>query len=209
MIATNADNIKTWVDIAGTVVTSAAIVVGGLWAYFKFARNRTYRPRLEVTMRGRWQSSGIPLLKADVTVKNIGASVVCLRQFGSGLRVSRAEDPVPGESAVGWRSLGVFGLLKEHKWIEPGEAVSESMLLALPLSEDEPLLFETRLVWTWGRHRAPIVVFARQVMLPDDLRAPTGGTNAHSNDHGAGGRRSSAEQGMGEGEGGETGRRGG
>jgi hypothetical protein len=167
MIASTLDDVKTWVDIAGTFVTAAAVVIGGVWAYFRFVRNRTYRPRLEIEMEARRHDVGTPLVEANVTVKNIGASDVRLRQHGTGLRVSRIEDPIPADGIVHWKSLGVFSILKEHAWIEPSESVTESMLLSLPLTSHDPLLFEARLVWTWGRHESPIVVFARQVMSSD------------------------------------------
>ena len=44
----------TEVSIAGveTAIRVAAILVGGVWVYFKFARGRTFRPRLELTLSG-------------------------------------------------------------------------------------------------------------------------------------------------------------
>ena len=115
------DNVKNVVDVAGTFVTAAAIIVGGLWAYFKFVKNRTYRPRLEVTMQAQWRVvRDVRLLQARVTVKNIGASSVRLIQHGTGLRINRlGQVPMP-EAVVVWSKLRVFPLLVEHQWIDPG-----------------------------------------------------------------------------------------
>jgi hypothetical protein len=159
-------DIKTVVDIVGTVATAVALAVGGLWAYFKFVRGRTYRPRLEVGMSGQWrQVDGTDLLHARISVRNIGNSVVTLLQKGTGLRVSvLAADQETAPAAVAWTVLRVFEMLGEHEWIEPGEVVSDDVLLNLGVPERIPVRFESRLVWRWQRRGSDdIVVFARQV----------------------------------------------
>lgn len=68
------DDFKTVIDLIGTLVAAAAVIVGALWAYFRFIKDRTYRPRLEVSMNGRWLAvDGARLLLARVRIKNIGA----------------------------------------------------------------------------------------------------------------------------------------
>lgn len=72
------DDIKTLVDIVSTLVTTTAVVIGAAWAYFKFLKGRTFRPRLEVGLSGEWRpvDDGRHLFHARVTVTNIGAAVV-------------------------------------------------------------------------------------------------------------------------------------
>jgi hypothetical protein len=134
-------DIQSVVGTVGTVVTAAALVVGGLWAYFKFVKGRTYRPRLEVGMSGQWrQLDGMDLLHARITVQNIGNSVVTLLQRGTGLRVSvPAADQGTAPVAVAWTVLRVFEILGEHEWIEPGETVSDDVLLNLGMPEPLPV----------------------------------------------------------------------
>ena len=48
------ESVNAVVDIIGTSVTAIAIIIGGFWAYFKFAKGRTYRPRFEVLLAGQW-----------------------------------------------------------------------------------------------------------------------------------------------------------
>jgi hypothetical protein len=160
-------DIQSVVGIVGTVVTAVALTVGGLWAYFKFVKGRTYRPRLEVGMSGQWrQLEGVDLLHARITVRNIGNSVVTLLQRGTGLGVSvPAADQGTAPVAVAWTVLRVFEILGEHEWIEPGEMVSDDVLLNLGIPEPVPVRFESRLVWRWsGRDSDDIVVFSRQVL---------------------------------------------
>jgi hypothetical protein len=167
--ATALDNLKTVIDILGTVVTAAAVILGGMWAYFKFVKGRTYRPRLGVRLAGQWRPvNGRQLLHARITVENIGASKVTLLQRGTGLRVSvLANDQPVAPASVAWEHLKVFEILREHEWIEPGETVSDEVLLNLGIAEPAPALFEARLVWRWSKRRGNIVVLARQVILID------------------------------------------
>jgi len=167
------DNFKTLVDIIGTAITGVAVIAGGIWAYFKFAKGRTFHPRLEVDLSGQWRKVGHrrrvnrkQLLQARIRVKNIGASKVTLLQEGTGLRVSllaanQSSPPAP----AGWESQKVFVVLKEHAWIEPGETVSDDLLLNLGTSTAVPTLFEARLVWR--RRRRNIVVSACEIIPTD------------------------------------------
>lgn len=167
--ATLLDNVKTVVEIIGTAVTAAAVIVGGIWAYFKFVKGRTYRPRLGVGLTGQWRLvDGRRLLHARITVENIGASKVTLLQRGTGLRVSVLAPDQPGAPASAtWKHLKVFEILREHQWIEPNEMVSDDLLLDLGTSEPIPTLFEGRLVWKWSRRGGNIVVLARQFIPVD------------------------------------------
>src|SRR5262245_14886669 len=79
------DNAKTIADSIQALVTAAAILVGGIWAYFKFAQGRTFRPRIEVDVSGQWrdvrENKGLhirkkKLLHARIRVKNIGLSKI-------------------------------------------------------------------------------------------------------------------------------------
>ncbi|MDP9070439.1 MAG: hypothetical protein M3N68_03975 [Actinomycetota bacterium] len=161
-------DLKTVVETVQAATTAVAVVVGAIWAYFKFVKERTYRPRLEVGMSGEWRSTGKErLLHARVTVKNIGTSVVELAQEGTGLRLSRISS-IPEEAGqIKWQKLTVFPILAEHQWIEPGETVSDDLLVTVPVPASEPTLFETRLVWTWRESEGNIVVFARKLIAHD------------------------------------------
>jgi hypothetical protein len=172
MTHTNAlafSDLQTGVSLLGTTTTALAVLVGGLWAYFKFLRGRTYRPRLSVGMEANWHNiNGRLLVHARITVKNIGVSVVIPRQRGMGLRVSvlSPQQPKPPAEA-GWDVLRVFEILREHEWIEAGETVSDDLLLDIDSTEPEVLRFEARLPWSWSGHKKEIVVIARQVFVPN------------------------------------------
>jgi hypothetical protein len=163
------DNLKTVVDIIETIVAGAAIVVGGIWAYFKFVKGRTLRPHLEVNMFGQWQEiDQRHLLQARIRVKNIGTSKVTMIQKGTGLRISvLAQNQPPSPTPSAWDVKKVFVILREHAWIEPGETVSDDVLLDLGVPGPVVTLFEARLVW--GRRSGNVVFSAREVIPADAL----------------------------------------
>jgi hypothetical protein len=163
------DDIKTVADIVGTLITALTVFLGGVvFTYYQSVRGRTYQPRLEVSMAGEWLTvDGKRLLLARIRVKNIGASVVHLIQKGTGLRVrALADADAPG--AASWVPGRVHTVLHDHEWIEPGETVSDDVLLRLAVTDGHPVLFETRLVWrsSTGRRRNTVVL-ARQVVSAD------------------------------------------
>lgn len=159
-------DLKNLADLVGAIVTPVAVVAGGTWAYFKFVKGRTFRPRLEVGLFGQWRLvNGQHLLQARIKVKNIGASKVTLIQKGSGLRVSMLADVQrTPPCVVAWQALRVFETLREHEWIEPGETVSDDLLLDVGVPPAQVVLFEARLGWKWAKRSDAIVVFARQII---------------------------------------------
>lgn len=174
------DNFKTVIDITGTLITGAAVVVGGIWAYFKFVKGRTFRPRLEVHMSGQWRKvDQRQLLHARIRVKNIGSSNVALVQKGTGLRVSVLGPTQPSPPALSsWDRQKVFVILREHAWIEPGETVSDDLLLNLGTPDPVLTLFEARLVW--GRNRGNVVFFAREIIPADAVMIGNGSEETSS-----------------------------
>ncbi len=168
------ESVNAVVNIIGTCVTAIAIIIGGIWAYFKFAKGRTYRPRLEVLLAGQWWLVNKKwLLQARVTVRNVGSSKVELLQKGTGLGVSvlAVDQPPPPASAI-WASKRVFVILNEQEWIESGEAVSDDLLLDLGVQETSPVLLEVRLVW---HRRLGNIAFFERTMIPANAIAGNAG----------------------------------
>lgn len=144
------DNAKDIAGIISSGITALAVVIGGAWAYFKFIRGRTYRPRVEMQLAGQWQRvRGKLLLQARITIKNVGSSKLKLRQKGSGLRASMLDpnQPTPPAS-VRWVDLEkTYTIFDQHEWIESGETICDVVLLDLGVPETIPVLLEGRLVW--------------------------------------------------------------
>lgn len=150
-----------------SISTVMAIIVGAIWAWFKFIRGRTFRPRVSVEMLGQWrptdgQQADTPcLFHARVRITNIGAAKVTLKQYGTGLNVSFPLEQQPSvPHSVQWQNYyasrsslgreGAFQVLEEVEWIEPGETVSDDLLLNLGAGPSVVKL-ELHLVWSIAR----------------------------------------------------------
>lgn len=167
-------------------VTAVAVVTGGIWAYFKFVRGRTFVARLSIELDGEWRRiHGMTVLHVRVRVKNIGAAKVAINQFGSGVEVGFPA----GEwhRQVTWEKVKYegggpdasdearqFSVLTEHEWIEPGETVSDEVLLHLEGRQLSPCMLELKLMTALSEKQLgkysdeDTEVFARRVVAPDD-----------------------------------------
>jgi hypothetical protein len=168
------DNIKTGASIISTSITALALIIAGLWAYFKFVRGRTFKPRLEVKLRGWWRiADDRNLLQVRIILKNIGTSKITLMQEGTGLQVSTLspnQQITPG--LVTWTPLAeIFSMFvvdndPSDQWIEPGEAMSEEVVLDLHTSRPVTVLLEVRL--ECRRHiGSPDEIFVRK-LVPEE-----------------------------------------
>jgi hypothetical protein len=124
------------IDSVHKLFQIAAITAGGVWAYYKFFRGRTFRPRLEPTLQASVVRVGTALhLKAKAQVKNVGLSKVVLDRGVSGLRIftTDGESGRTGEiCAVEWQRERTLDVFKDHRWIESGETIEDNWLLSLP-----------------------------------------------------------------------------
>jgi hypothetical protein len=142
-------HLKDLADLVLKIFQGLAIVVAGIWAYFKFFRNRTYRPRLELGLAGRLLGTDADrLLVCTVSAKNVGLSDVPIRQRGTGLRVSSflAGQPQAPFAEPAWQQQVVLSVFSGHQWIEPGETISEDTAMAVPLEAYEAFKVELRIV---------------------------------------------------------------
>jgi hypothetical protein len=115
------------------IMTSLGILVGGLWAYFKFFKGRTFHTRLEPKITAKIVDQGnTKILIVSMELTNIGLTVVYLNPLTS-IDVYAANLVTPTDlSGVRWgntpRSFRVF---KNHSWIEPEETIRDEMMLRL------------------------------------------------------------------------------
>ncbi|HKS29591.1 MAG TPA: hypothetical protein VJS44_17310 [Pyrinomonadaceae bacterium] len=122
-------------SIAEHVLTVAAILAGGFWAYYKVFKGRVYTSRLELVVEGKVVTiNGNSYLSANMQMENVGLTRVEIQQRGSGLDVY-AHGAAAASTiihAVPWTFVTTFTVFAAHEWIEPGERISEPLLVALP-----------------------------------------------------------------------------
>lgn len=117
------------------VITSVGFVVGGVWAYIKFFRGRTFRPRLELKTNGKIIRGDLTeWLKVSVQLKNVGLSDVRLKREVTYVDVFLLGTSAPAKEVYDaiWEPASTFLVFQEHGWIEPGETITDELLLQLP-----------------------------------------------------------------------------
>ncbi len=127
------DDLKAVAEIAQATATTVAIVVGGLWGYFKFVKGRSFRPRLAVGLQGRWRDvDGRSLLHVRLTVTNVGSSDIVLIKDSSEVSAAivTVEQGRKRPKPV-WPDPVPQAVLTDHQWIESGETVSDDLLFHL------------------------------------------------------------------------------
>lgn len=141
------DNWEKATDTVEHITTSLALVVAGFWAYLQFVRRREDKPRLELTVT----SKGIALggdkhLLVTLQLRNTGSCDVDISQRGTGLEITLLK-PV---SSLVWNPPPVQDVFINHQWVEPGELISDHLLLEMP--PREPLLLKLQLFLYSQKH---------------------------------------------------------
>jgi len=128
---------KTLLDHAGPakdLVQIVATFVVGVWAYIKFFRGRTFRPRLELGVACQIVSQGDHrYLNTSIQLKNVGLSRLILKNKTTGLLIHCSLPAEAGqEDALEVRWLPSFTFVSAfstHEYIEGGETINETLLL--------------------------------------------------------------------------------
>lgn len=117
------------VDLFQSVVTTAAILAGAVWAYYKFVKGRTFKSSLDAGIVGEATRDGGDIyLLSTLTVKNIGASKVDIKRRHTALRVLAASgDPSSGAfEVIEFEHLATKFALEFHSHLEPGETATDT-----------------------------------------------------------------------------------
>lgn len=126
-----------WVKLAQIVANAAqatAVIVGGVWVYFKFLRGRTFARRAQVEVEGTMTVvEHKRLIKAKVTLTNAGLSRLPLRKDFKWVEMS-ASTAAPEElgAEVDWEPIMTSNVLTENGWVESQEAISDEVLFPVP-----------------------------------------------------------------------------
>ena len=126
---------KDFAETFANVTQSLALIAGGVWAYFKFVKGRTFRDRLTPTVSGRCVSiDGSRFLIVTTQLQNVGLSRIAFDQEVSSLVVfeyvrSEAEEILSVNNSR-LTSFKVFG--DKDRYLEPNEVTERKTLIALP-----------------------------------------------------------------------------
>jgi hypothetical protein len=124
-----------WTTISGTVeslVTAGGIVAGGIFTYYKFAKDRIYRPRVDLGLAGRIieYDDGRRTLTCTVTVHNMGATKLELHHAGTAVIVRPVDlgDPMTKPTIGGLDDAIVMDVFARHDWLESTETIREDVV---------------------------------------------------------------------------------
>jgi hypothetical protein len=115
------------------VIQSAAIVVGGVAAYFKWFKGRLYRPRLELSVSGSIIGQTANHVLVTARAKNLGLCNVRIKQRGTALRAfsELKLGSIKESLSVEWKHEATFPVFENHGWIESNEIMEEQLLVNL------------------------------------------------------------------------------
>lgn len=126
---------KDFTEAFANVTQSFALIAGGVWAYFKFARGRTFQDRLVPTVSGKCVSiDDAVFLIVTTQIKNVGLSRIAFDQEASSLVVFECVTS-EAEKVLGVvnNRLTIFKLFGgDDRYIEPNEFIERQCLIALP-----------------------------------------------------------------------------
>ena len=126
-------DLKTATDVASNIVTSLAVLVGGVWAYFKFIKGRTFAHRAELDVSPSLETSaGSLYLSVTVTLKNTGLSKLPLNDNMKVVRllgIAHASDGAV--SSAKWERILTMPILDQHAWLEAQETVTDTVVYSL------------------------------------------------------------------------------
>ena len=120
-----------WTGAAQNIVQTCAIIVGGVWAYYKFVKGRTFYRRAELTVNGTLLlASGSVAVRAQIMFQNTGAAKIPLRAKIVEASVYRGDVDDKGRAV--WHEFGNAPLFAEHDWLESQETIVDDILIPVP-----------------------------------------------------------------------------
>jgi hypothetical protein len=120
-----------------SAVQALAIIVAGIWAYFKFINGRVFKARLEPSIAGTALKKGeYAYVNVKITLKNVGLSKVQIMQKGTGFELYSTGPGWSRETlSADWTRHGTFSAFHKHGWIEPGETITDEQLIVVPTTD--------------------------------------------------------------------------
>ena len=123
-------DLTTVTGAVNDIVTSSAVIVGGIWAYFKFIRGRTFARRAELDVSPSIATAdGNDYLAVTINLKNTGLSKLPLNSNMKIMRIFRMiNDSDSAAGLVEWERISTMRILDQHDWVESQETVADTLI---------------------------------------------------------------------------------
>jgi hypothetical protein len=173
---------------AADVAQVLAVLVGGTWAYVKFIRGRTFRRRGELCVTGALMGDqGNRAIHVRVEFKNTGLSQIVFEKRGDKAVFVYELHPKDWPSGSGrnvdWgeregdrdKHTTSSLALRDHNWVEPGETITDELLIPVRGGDELPLAFQVVARATVPRRRGIFwtesgPVWTARLVLPGRLK---------------------------------------
>ena len=126
---------KDLTDAFRNVTQGLAFIAGGIWAYFKFRKARTFQESLIPVVSAKFVFiDGTAYLVATTEVKNVGLSKIEFDQAGCGLVVFEYTSETASEihNVINKRLTSFDVLEGKVRPMEPNEVMLQQTLIAIP-----------------------------------------------------------------------------
>jgi len=119
-------------QIAQSVVTTLAILFGGLWTYFRFFRGRTFHPRINLSVSGSTRKRGDKTyVSVSIKVENKGNAAVHIDHDRTYVAVHNEH----GQPGFG-EHVDVVPVLRSCYIVEPQEGIVDEQLSCIDVEPD-------------------------------------------------------------------------
>jgi hypothetical protein len=170
-----------WKDVADTLqafATAGGIVVGGVFTYYKFVKDRIYRPRVDLDLTGEFVEIGSILwLVCSVNIGNKGTTKLQLMHTGTAVIITPALDEEDARRAMHWDKTKriVVDAFAQHDWIESTEIVRDEIAVQVSVDRGIPLHLQFRLVVAAPSplRKENIEIWTSRIIAPRDTSEPT------------------------------------
>ena len=126
---------KDFTDVFRNMTQGLAFIAGGIWAYFKFRKGRTFQQRLIPVVSGKFTFiEGTAYLLVRMQIKNVGLSKIELNPSECALIVFEyTPGTVSKIHTVADKRLTSLDMFEENdRRIEPNEVIAQQTLIAIP-----------------------------------------------------------------------------
>jgi hypothetical protein len=124
------ENMRVGADIFQKIATAVALVIGGIFAWYKFIRRGELDPRLQPTVIGKAAiSDGTIYVVATVTILNTGVVEVGL---SGGTAVLELYATKPEDDAFEYVDIAPVSVFEDHNHVQPGETLEDQVWFQLP-----------------------------------------------------------------------------
>ena len=150
--------IKNIATILQSVLASIALIVGGVWGYYRFIRFRTFKPQLDFLfdfkhfLDGQGNHIGILELKlsnkgnTQIELRK-NKSNVCFLKYGL-IEAAGATEGVVVISKSSKQLDYIDEVFIAHKWIEPNETIDDVKVIRIPNGNSIALQIEVEILGT-------------------------------------------------------------